>query len=800
MKRYLLATTCVFALAGTAKAQSSNSAAPPSAQPVEVAAQTATSAGQSAPPTSTDSGGIQDIVVTAQRRSENLQRAAIAISAVSGATLAQAGVTKPTELTSVVPSLQVAPAAGPYALFYLRGVGNFNGNALSDSAVAFNFAGVYVGRPSSTTGFFYDLDRVEVVKGPQGTLYGRNATGGAINVIPQKPILGQTTGYINGEYGNYNTGQVDGALNIPIGDIAALRFAGTYVRHDGYMKDGTDDQNEGGGRISLLVDPTDNLKITVVGDYFRQGGEGVGATPQPLGIDNRDGVESARGQAFFESQPNVLIGNTLQPLTVKPFLHNYSWGVSSTIDWSTPIGTISFIPAHREGSLNYASTDPGFLIRSREKDSQNSFEARLASHEDHPFRYLVGLFYYQESNHVPEYLINQEANFNYQYYQADTKSMAAFTRLTYAITPALRLNVGARYTTEDKQFDGQLQSALNVCVRPSAYFPTYVPGCPTATGFPLTTMTTPAPNFIPGPDGTITLPGLIDHTGANAQHATFDKVTYRAGADWDITSRNLLYASFETGFKSGGFFFSADGGVYKPETIKAYTIGSKNRFFDNKLQINIEGFYWKYRNQQISHLSNDSQGNTIFATENVGRATFKGVEAEIVARPLSNTTLNADVQYLDAKYNQFTYTVPNTNGGVSNGTGCANVGTPGTFYTVNCSGNRPPNAPRWTLNLGAEQTIPLGEGKIVIDARAHYQTQTLTGLEFTQVEYQKSYWQGDAQVTYHSPHDRFTIGAFGDNLFNKTVISLSYPVPLTFFNVASLRPPRTYGVRAGFKF
>src|SRR5208283_3468319 len=130
---------------------------------------------------------LQEVVVTAQRREESLQRAAVPVSVVTGEQLALAGVTQVEDLSKLVPSLQIVPAAGPYTLFYLRGVGNFNGNALSDSAVAFNVDGVYVARPSSTEGFFYDVDRVEVLNGPQGTLYGRNATAGAINVLTKDP-------------------------------------------------------------------------------------------------------------------------------------------------------------------------------------------------------------------------------------------------------------------------------------------------------------------------------------------------------------------------------------------------------------------------------------------------------------------------------------------------------------------------------------------------------------------------------------------------------------------------------------
>lgn len=750
--------------------------------------------------------GLTDIVVTAQRRAENLQKAAIAISAVSGDALRSAAITKPTELTSIVPSLQVTPSAGPYSLFYLRGVGNFNGNALSDSAIAFNFNGVYVGRPSSTTGFFYDLDRIEVVKGPQGTLYGRNATGGALNVIGKKAQLGVYGGDASFEYGNYNAIRADGALNIPLGDIAALRAAGTYVKHDGYMSDGTDDQKDLGGRLSLRIAPSNDLTIDVVGDYFRQRGRGVGGTPVELGINDRPGYLSPAGQAFVSSQPNTLLGRTNSAMTTQPFMHNNYWGLSSTIEWKSPIGTVTLIPAYREGSLDFLTETPGFYIRQKEKDKQLSFEARLASSEAHPLRYLLGVFAYDEKNNVPNYYVNQQANVNLDFYHQHDQSQAVFGRLTYAITPAFRLNVGARYTTEKKSLDGQLLGFIRACVLPTSYFPSYVPGCPGATPFPVSTSipaSLPTANFnpfAPGANGTVTIPSFVDSSGPNRKQASVNRVTYRIGADYDVTSHSLLYASYETGFKSGGFFFTADSGVYRPEKIAAFTLGSKNRFFDNRLQLNAELFHWKYSDQQISHLITDSTGNAVFATENVGRATFKGVELESKFLLTPTTELNADVQYLDAKYVSFVYQTPNLNGGAGNGTTCPNVGTPGASYVVDCSGRRPPNAPKWTLALGAQQTVPIGNAKIVGNLRAHYQTKTLTGLEFLPIEEQASYWQVDAQLAYVAPNNRFTITAYVNNAFDKTVIANTFPVPFTFYTSGSLRPPRTYGLRAGFKF
>ncbi|NKJ45033.1 MULTISPECIES: TonB-dependent receptor [unclassified Novosphingobium] len=750
--------------------------------------------------TSTADHGIQDIVVTAQRRSENLQRAAVAVSAVSGESLRAAGISKPTELSNIVPALEVISAGGPYSLFYLRGVGNFSGTALADGAVAFNVDGVYLGRPSSTTGFFYDLDRVEVLKGPQGTLYGRNATGGAVNVITKKPVLGAFEGYADADYGNYNALSANGAINAPLQENAALRVAGTFVRHNGYMKDGSDDQNDLGGRASLLLKPVDNLSITITGDYFRQHNIGVGAIPVQLGIDNRYGIQSPEARAYYASQPSPILGRTFDPISAGRFQRNSFWGIASTIEYKAPIGTFTLVPAYRRSNIDQLSDAPGFYLRQVEHDRQFSMEGRLALNDIGPLRAIMGLFYYNEKNEIPLFSVNEQANAIFENYTQNISSMAAFGRLTWTVRENFRLGVGGRYTTEDKKYSAVSYGTTRICLNPTSYFPTYVPGCPTASVIPYA-LTPPALDFNPAPDGTITVPTDINLTGANARHASFDRATYRLSADWDVTPSNLLYVSYETGFKSGGFFTTTDAGVFRPESIGALTFGSKNRFFRNRLQINLELFDWLYKDQQISHLTYDSQGHSIFGTENVGRARMRGAEVEMRLRPTANTLLSADVQFLDAVYNSFVYNTPNSNGGINNGTGCSTVGAPTTIYVVDCSNRRPPNAPKWKLVLGLQETIPFASGaRLVFDGSARYQSDTLTGLQFLAEQYQKAYWMADVQGVYHAAGDRFSIGGYVNNIFDKTVMNSTFPVPFGLFNTANLRPPRTYGVRVGMKF
>ena len=738
--------------------------------------------------------GLQEIVVTAQRRQENLQRAAIAVSSVNGDALRSASVVNPTQLTAIVPALQIAATNSGFN-FYLRGVGYVNGNPLSESAIAFNYAGVYIGRPASTAAFFYDLERVEVVKGPQGTLYGRNATGGAINVIPKAPV-DVLEGSFNLELGNYDTVNAQAAANIPISDQVAMRASAFVARHDGYMHDGTDDQKDVGGRFQLRLKPTERLKINILADYAHQGGRGGGATPVPLGIGNRDGVSSAAGQAYYQSVPHTLGGRNF--FGIPPIEHqdNDFAGISATIDWESPFGTLTVIPSYRSSKVDAQSATVGFVIQETDKTKERSLEARFASNQCQPLKVLIGGYYYDADTHAPLFLVNNQFDLTRQSFKTGTKSLAAFGRATYDISSAFRINGGLRYTDEKKYLDGTDLLLDRVCL--GGLF-----ACPNAQVFTFGDLAPPDVTIVNGvvvpqvrADGTLQVGSLINKN----DDARFKRLTWRVGTELDVGPANLLYASYETGFKSGGFYFTHDAGVYKPERIKAWTLGSKNRFSGNKLQVNLEAFWWTYSDQQISHVTLDSAGSAVLPTENIGKATLRGVEGEVSYLLTRGTLLTADAQYLDAKYNDFVYSVPNF--GAPPSTTCPAT-LAGVNYAVNCSGRRPPQAPKWTVNLSAQQTFTFAnDGTVVLLGRMHYQSKTLTSLEFLPDEEQRGYTTFDASVTYSGPGKHYYIGAFVNNLTNKTVLGGSFipPFSLNSFIVGILRPPRTYGVRAGFDF
>ena len=751
--------------------------------------------GQATPPpdSSAQGQGLEEIVVTAQRREESLQHAALAVTAVSGDKLAEAGAVKVEDLTQLVPSLQVSPSAGPYPLFYLRGVGNFNGNSLSDSALAINLDGVYVARPSSAGGMFYDVSRLEVLKGPQGTLYGRNATGGAINVITNKPT-DEFSGEFSADFGNYDAKNFTGFINVPLSSIVKARLSVDSTEHRGYMSDGTDDDYGRAARLQVLITPNDQLSINTSGDFYHQGGKGVGATLLQAGapgfVDGnpRLGNTSSAINAIYSQTFYFPAGSTFGPLLLKTLLappnanvqqDNNFWGVSTTIDWKTDAGTLTVIPAYRHAKLDFTNTAAGFLIEQDETDKQSSLEARFASNTSHAFTYLAGVYYLDEKIDVANVTYDQQYNASAQQFDPSTKSYSAFGRLGYALTDSFRLNAGLRFTDDHKSFDGVLNSASIIC--PGAFIPP--PN---------------GPQFCFGGPGQVTVPAapLEEHA-----RDSWGQTTWRVGADYDISSASLLYAAVETGFKAGGFFFSHDNPAYQPERITAFSVGSKNRFLDNRLQLNGELFYWIYKNQQISHVGVDSTSTVIFPTDNVGKAKMKGFELEGQYLLSSNTLFTADVDYLDAVYDSYTYLYPNLGAPPVSSCPFTLIGT-GANYAVNCSGRTPPQSPRWSANFGLQQTVPVGYGSIVGTVSTHFQTETLTGLEFSALEEQPSYWLTNATLGYRAPHDRWNVTGYVNNPSDRTVIAGTFPNPLAgaTLTAATIRPPRTYGVRIGFKF
>ena len=744
------------------------------------------------PTTDNEARGLDEIVVTAQRREESLQRAAVPVSAVTGDDLINAGVSDTNNLTKLVPSLVIQPIGGSATSIYLRGVGTLQANAFGENPVAFNFAGVNVARPNAPVGTFYDLERVEVVKGPQGTLYGRNATGGAINILPKKPQLGVFGGDITAEYGNYNAFKASGALNLGFSDTVALRIAGQVVDRDGYSSQGYDDEVGQAVRASLLIQPSNDWSLYLVADYFHQGGKGQASylapgqfVPNAPALSDRIDGSDPRSIAALTARTATLTappfcgGNfvtqpyatsCVTPPSTDGFNDSKFYGVTATVEGDLGFATLTVIPAWRKSQPRYRFYHTGFRGDVREDSDQMSAEIRLTSNGDHVVNYVVGAYLFHENQEALEQTFFQGRISDTRYQpRLVADSQAVFGQVTVSASDTLRLVGGARYTTDSRSMYSPLQ--------------------------------------LFGPFGQTT-PNGYSVTGK----LNTDKVTWKAGVEIDAGPKSLVYANVATGFKAGGFYAAANGAnTYNPETLTAYTVGSKNRFLDNRLQFNVEAFYWKYKDQQISFVGpvqiiagTYTAGGTAV---NAGQGHMYGAEAELVFAPTSNSTFTANVQYLRARYDSLKFVAIAAGGGTIR-SGCTStlntsvpVSAPALLYEIDCSGKQQINAPEWTANISYEHVFELGNDyQLVAGARTRLETSRFVSLEYLPELRQGGYMMSDASLTLQAPDNRWALTGFINNIEDVEVLSSGIARPVVQTVYVSLRPPRTYGIRGSFRF
>jgi len=832
MKGFLTSSVATVALVWPFAAQAQDAVPVPQTVPEANAPQGA--AASLASPQ--DDNGLGEIIVTAQRVAESSQRAPIAIEVVTPQELVRQNVIRAEDLSRTTPALSATGSTGgPTTVFFVRGVGNATVNAYSDPAISFNYDGVYIGRPSSTSGVFYDLQRVEVLKGPQGTLYGRNATGGAINVIPNRPKFDETAAEFSFGYGNYDwlTGQA--AINLPVGDNVAVRVAGSLSQHDGFQSDGTGEQREYAGRFQIYAEPTDQLSLRFGADMSHQGGDSIsgfylgavdptfgqtgfaGYRFTPTGFSTQQGLLDPRSNALLSSRFVSQVGRTGALVDGIPFNDNDYWGVTAELNYETDAGTLTIQPAYREADIAYLFNGVFRGAFSAEKDEQTSIEARWAGELGSSVDYLIGGIYFDEDIAATA-RYNQQTLSPYQTFTTGTESWAGFGKVTVHATESLSFTAAGRYTSDKKQFDGTSNVYILFCGNPAPpqdFCPTlpFIPNVATeqefidfytSRGIPIT----PVPLFVlpPVAGGSQTAPFVLRSPIVIDSELKNDKFTYRLAAQYDVTPQNMVYASFETGYHAGGFSFARGVETYLPETIEAFTLGTKNRFFDDTLQVNLEAFYWKYKNQQFSQFGYDL-GNppaTVFLTRNIGDSTIKGFELNTDLKPARNTLLSATVQYLDAVYDSFTYYVPNQ--GLPPNTTCAYApitqtvnGATLALFEIDCSGKPAFNSPEWSLNLNAEQTIPLDTFMIVLQAGTRYRSSSYSTADYLPYLQSQSNWVSDASITFSDNDERMFLSFYVRNI-EDSQRQLGGNINTAGLVASSVEQPRTYGLRLGGKF
>lgn len=765
-----------------------------------------------------DSTGLADIVVTATRRSENLQDVPVAISAVTGDDLQNRGVFQTNDLSGAVPNLQVSSAYGTsQPNFSLRGVGvanEYNANAASPVGVYVDE--VYQTFRASHGQQLYDLDRIEVVRGPQGTLYGRNTTGGAINFITRQPSLSGSNGYVTVGYGNYDRRNAEGALEGTLVDgTLGIRVAGTFVNSDPYLVSINGSGSSGGDRVYAVrgilrwkLAPT--VDISLKGYIGRSKGGyqapiAVGVTADPDAPITFGGLGAAFGLNYsraglpktqFEGNTTGIARNEASGavLTAKIELaDHFNFMTISGYDdgryFQGPVTECDGTPID-VCAIGYDSKFKAF-----NQDFRLSYDGERLK--------VIGGIYYgwdriNNNNHInffgvlsgiraslglPATAFNPGGLFGAlfpndtfptplkgeQYYDQTRRSRAIYAEATYDLTQQLSLTGGLRYTKDrSRYFNGR-----------SIFFDD--------TGDPRLVLVSGNPGGAPVvlTPGCALPPTLSQDGGANA-------LTGRAIINYKPVEKVMLYASYSRGYRAGtfnGLAYASPAQVYfvKPEKVNAYELGFKSRFLDNRAQLNGAVFLYDYRGQQVQEVV----GATGFLRSLDG--TMKGFELEAEFRATPSLMLSAALGILDSKYKKGQFLAP----------GDARASDP---RGIAIGGNEFPFAPRQSFNAGFDwDAVDDGQNKLSLHGDAQFTGKfyydSFNDRQATGVLSQgsHSFWLFNSRLTYS--RDNYSISAWVKNIGDK----LYYPFGLNLegaFGVSQLirGQPRTYGIEATAKF
>jgi iron complex outermembrane receptor protein len=583
---------------------------------------------------------------------------------------------------------------------------------------------------------------VEVLRGPQGTLYGRNSTGGSVNVLTNNPNTQKFEAGINGQVGNYNLLHADGHVNVPLGEQWALRVAALREKRDGYFSNGGRASDLTAGRAKLLFKPNADVSVLATVDSFLS--KGAGATTVPRKFEG--------GPPFFNwktdySDPWKV--DDLHPADVQLTRFNT---VSLQTDVNLGFGTLTVTPAYVT-SHRYTETDlvagiavPGTtlpLAASTWEETQKTLEVRLASPAKAATQWVVGAFYYDASN-VQTGIPTSYPLPTWESYDVSvpSTSKALFGQLTTPLADGLRLTAGLRYTRDDKTYHYGVRSTSEWT-------------------------------------GTAYDSGLLSES--NAYNATTGKL----GLEFDLSKQQMLYAQVAQGYKAGGFGIAQPPQAYEPEHLLAFELGSKNRFFGNQLQVNAELFAYRYKNYQVmyqdsaapSPLPGDSTASFMQYVVNAGAGSINGFEVESRWRVLPDTELRAALTYTDAKYGNFALE------SLQNMNGARVVGTP-----------------QWTATLGAQQSWEVGEGLLTAGATVKFSdgytvslNNSMPGGNFNGE--QSAFHKTDLRLSYAPSDERWNVGLWLKNLENKAQTTQAMP-----FGRTQITDPRTFGLNLGTKF
>ncbi|UUX96410.1 TonB-dependent receptor [Aquabacterium sp. J223] len=785
---------------------------------------------------SAGSGGratLQTVEVTAQKTVENPLRIPGSVSAIGGDDLQASGINNAVKLREAVTGVAVVEQ-GPAASIQIRGVGSNPGGGNIDPSVALSFDGVYQSRGGSAFGSFFDLERVEVLKGPQGTLYGRNATVGAVNVISRRPTS-RLEGEVTVEVGNYDLRRGMAAVNVPLNDMLRMRLAAQKVKRDGYLSDGYNDADDEAARFKLLLEPNKGFSALLTLDHYHRGGNGGGniftGTIANFNANGTPRVNPAVPWTNADTQVHTPARDSGNPWTLTPVVPTpcttpgcYNAPATTGLNSANHAGTghaeppngglkiandgaalevnadlggatLTVLPAWRRSYVaNQSGTSGNLLIPAYSiiDQEQRSVEVRLASAAARRLRWLVGGFWIDEN--APTTQIARSPNSatlttgtstytSMSRVHAVSKSL--FGQTTWAATESLRLTTGLRYTRDDKDQNGNIYCRSAIATDGSG----------------------------------ANCAGLwAPYANANIPVATTfgdSAVNYKVGLDYDLDKSTMVYAAVSTGYKSGGLNFMPDNGLadsrarFKPEKLTALSMGGKGRALDGRLQYSAELFHWLYRDQQVAIVDQFDRSGTGAASpvanllfiNNPGPSKITGIDLDAAFAVTNNDRINASLALLRArngsfKINATQFVIP--------------TGPSSSLYVpleaaTDVSGRTLPFSPTLQLNLGYTRYFDLSDGAIVtFTIDGHYETASYVNYHLYDPQRQPAYFRGDLGLGYTSQSGRFSLNGWVRNVTNVAVITRGAvgggaggSAPAHYANIAD---PRTYGVTATFRF
>ncbi|MCS0632510.1 TonB-dependent receptor [Telluria mixta] len=681
---------------------------------------------------------IQEVIVTAQKTAQPASKTPLALSVLGGDDLRQAGATNPVALTELAPNVQITTDTGMLQVA-IRGVVSLDTTEKGDSSTAFNVDGAYVGRTEAQLGSFLDLERIEVLRGPQGTLYGRNATAGAINLITNKPTR-KLEGRVDVEIGDYATRRVEGAINIPVNDVLALRAAAAKIRHDTYLRPGPntiglDDRDDTAGRVHALLIFTPQTSWLLTAERAKNGGNGASTVPLTNFFTGTPllGGNNLANPVYVDRGANTQLTAAARYADVGSHRNNVATTLRS--EFKTRLGdaadlTYQFARLHADVDQLNNGTYFGFPMYNRinGESTQRSHEIRLNSSGPTALSWVAGVYRFDED-------IYRASSYNTVTPgpvitllftpTVVNESRAAFGQLTYRLDDRLRLTAGARTTRDDKSGHDPLS-------------------------------------------GSTTGPGYTAHV-----HSA--KSNFRLAVDYDLAPAVMAYGSLSTGYKAGGFN-DTSGSPYKPENLTSVEAGIKGRFLANRLRMSAAVFHYDYKDMQLTSVvcSGTATGSDCgVLTTNASNATVKGVEAEATFNATPDDKFNLSLGTADGKFKRYR---PNVND--------------------DWSGSQIDRAPTYNTSLSYAHTFGLENGATVqvrVGTRlngAYFISDPSAGVRYRQPAYRKS----DVAVTYTAPAQNYYAQAYVRNIENS--ITLDSLVPGGF----GVGAPRTYGVRAGTQF